>query len=73
VGSYWGQNLVPTQYWAVADLTLRFLGGRWRVTALDERLPGPVPARTVGTTAAASAGTWRRALAGMSAPYYGTG
>jgi hypothetical protein len=73
VGSYWGGELAPTQYWAMADLTLRFLGGRWQVTALDERLPGPVPARIGGTAAAATAGTWSRALAGMSAPYYGTG
>jgi hypothetical protein len=73
VGSYWGESVAPTQYWAMADLTLRFFGGRWQVTVLEERLPGPVPARIAGTSAAATAGTWSQALTGMSAPYYGMG
>jgi hypothetical protein len=71
VGDYWGAELEPTQYWALADLSLRWTGARWWVVSLDERLPGPVPALVaVGATGSPS---WSQALAGMDAPYYGAG
>jgi hypothetical protein len=69
VGDYWGAELEPAQYWALADLSLRWMGGRWWVVSLDERVPGPVPALVAaGATGSTS---WSQALAGMDAPYYG--
>jgi len=73
VGSYWGPGLAPTQYWAIADLTLRWGAGRWRIAWLDERIPGPVPALVAAGPGATTAAAWDAALAGMSAPYYGAG
>ena len=71
LGSYWGAGLAPTQYWAVADLSLRWRDGHWDIASLDERLPGPVPARIA--PGADTSTSWSEALAGMSAPYYGAG
>jgi hypothetical protein len=71
LGSYWGPALPPAQYWALADVALRWASGRWQIVSVDERLPGPVPG-PVGAGANTSA-QWSSALAGMSAPYYGTG
>lgn len=73
VGSYWGPGLQPSQYWALADLSLRWADGRWQIASLDERLPGPVPPRIAAPPAARKVSVWNRALAGMSAPYYGAG
>lgn len=73
VGSYWGPGLAPTQYWALADLALRWGEGRWRIASLDERIPGPVPALIAAGPGATTATAWNEALAGMSAPYYGAG
>jgi hypothetical protein len=73
VGSYWGSALAPTQYWALADLALRWRGGRWRIASLDERIPGPVPALIAAGPGATTTAAWSAALIGMSAPYYGSG
>lgn len=73
LGSYWGAGLVPTQYWALADLSLRWSDGRWQVVSVQERLPGPVPARVSGAQAARTSASWNQALTGMSAPFYGDG
>ena len=73
VGSYWGPSLAPTQYWALADLVLRWSGGRWWIASLDERVPGPVPALIAALPGATTSAAWDLALDGMSAPYYGAG
>jgi hypothetical protein len=73
LGSYWGAGLAPTQYWALADLSLRWSDRRWRVVSVQERLPGPVPARVTSDRAARTSAIWDQALTGMSAPYYGDG
>jgi hypothetical protein len=71
LGSYWGAGLEPIQYWALVDLSLRWMGGRWWVVSLEERLPGPVPALVA--SGASTSASWGEALAGMRAPYYGGG
>jgi hypothetical protein len=73
VGSYWGPSLAPRQYWALADLVLRWSGGRWWIVSLDERVPGPVPALIAARSGATTAAAWDVGLDGMSAPYYGAG
>lgn len=65
--------LAPTQYSALVQLSLRWSGDRWQISAVRESLPGPVPGRVAGTRQARSAGAWDRALTGMAAPYYGDG
>ena len=39
---FWGPGQVPTQAWGLAELTLRWQGGRWLVAAMKS-LPGGVP------------------------------
>lgn len=73
VGEYWGPGLEPAQYWALADLSLHWSGGRWQIVFLREHVPGPVPARIATRGAAITAAYWNGALAGMTAPYYGAG
>jgi hypothetical protein len=46
LGLYWGPALVPSEYSALAYLTLRWMDGRWWIQSLAERVPGPVPALT---------------------------
>jgi hypothetical protein len=71
LGSEWDGGLAPTQYSALVDLWLHWAGDRWRVAAVRESLPGPVPALIAGPGEARSAGAWDQVLSGMSAPYYG--
>jgi hypothetical protein len=71
LGSVWDGGLAPTQYSALVDLSLHWAGDRWRVAAVQESLPGPVPALVAGPGEARSVGAWDEVLSGMSAPYYG--
>jgi hypothetical protein len=71
VGCYWGPGLAPTQFWALTELRLRWTVGRWEIAAVEEQLPGPLPARVVVDQQAATAGGWSTGLDGMSGPYYG--
>jgi hypothetical protein len=72
VAAYWGGGAVPTQYWSLVQLSLRWSGDRWRIVSGQDSLPGPVPALIAGRTEDRAVELWDQALAGMSAPYYGT-
>ena len=72
VGSYWDGGSAPAQYWALVDVSLQWGSGHWQVAALQESLPGPVPALVGGPAAGRSAPVWDRWLSGMSAPLYGS-
>jgi hypothetical protein len=70
---FWGPGRAPKQAWVLTQTTLRWSGGRWRVT-VTATLPmaGPVPAVTPQADAANdSAAAFRADLAGFSAPSYG--
>ena len=69
--AYWGPGLVPTQYSALVDVSLRWASDRWWIVAVQESLPGPVAGLVAGPHTARSSEAWDQALAGMSAPYYG--
>lgn len=71
LGSEWDGGLAPTEYSALLEVSLHWAGDRWRVTSVEESLPGPVPAVVAGPRGARSTGVWDEALSGMSAPYYG--
>lgn len=72
VAAYWGGGAVPTQYWSLVQLSLRWGGDRWRIVSGEDSLPGPVPALIAGRIEDRAVEVWDQALAGMSAPYYGT-
>lgn len=71
LASEWDGGVVPTQYWALVELSLRWNADRWQVTRVRELLPGLVPALIAGGRDARSTAVWDQTLAGMSAPYYG--
>ena len=71
VATYWGGGVVPTQYWSLVELSLRWSGGRWRIVSGQDSLPGPVPALIAGGGEERTNAVWDEALAGMTAPYYG--
>lgn len=71
VGSYWDGGVVPTQYWSLVHLALRWNGDRWQVSSVRETVPGPVPAVVGGDRAGRSSGVWDQGLAGMTVPFYG--
>jgi hypothetical protein len=71
VGSYWDGGAVPTQYWSLVDLSLRWSGGRWQLSLLREMAPGPVPDLVGGDRKGRSSGAWDQALTGMTVPFYG--
>ena len=68
---YWGGGAVPTQYWSLVELSLRWSGDRWRIVSGQDSLPGPVPALIAGRGEDRTTAVWDQALAGMTAPYYG--
>ena len=71
LGSYWGPGLTPMQFWALTDLSLRWVAGRWEILDVEEHLPGPLPARVMGDRQAATSSAWSTTLGAMSTPYYG--
>lgn len=71
LGSEWDGGAASTQYSALVELSLHWAGDRWRVAAVNESLPGPVPGLVVGPREAPSTDVWNEVLSLMSAPYYG--
>jgi len=72
-GFVWGPRLTPRQSWNLVDTTLRWRSGRWLVQASStDPTPAPVPAVVYIDGANDSSSAFAR-LAGMSAPFYGTG
>lgn len=73
LGTYWDGGVLPTQDWALVDVSLRWSGERWLITSLQESIPGPVPALVPGSPSARSPSVWDRWLSRMSGPLYGDG
>jgi len=73
-GFVWGPGLAPRQSWNLVDTTLEFKHGRWLVmSSVAERTPAPVPSIVYVEDANNRSPVFDRRLAGMSAPFYGTG
>jgi hypothetical protein len=72
-GFVWGPHLPPRQTWNLIDTTLRWQAGRWLVLSSDtDTTPAPVPSIVYVDGANDQAAAFAR-LAGMTAPFYGTG
>ena len=72
-GFVWGPKLSPRQSWNLVDTTLRWRAGRWLVVSSStDRTPAPVPSLVYVNGPNDRAPAFER-LAGMSAPFYGTG
>jgi hypothetical protein len=72
-GFVWGPHLAPRQTWNLIDTTLRWQAGRWLVLSSDtDTTPAPVPSIVYVDGANDQAAAFAR-LAGMTAPFYGTG
>jgi hypothetical protein len=72
-GFVWGPHLSPRQTWNLIDTTLRWQTGRWLVVSSNvDATPAPVPSIVYVDGANNRAAAFQR-LAGMTAPFYGTG
>jgi len=72
-GFVWGPDLSPRQSWNLVDTTLRWQAGRWLVVSSNTDLtPAPVPSVVYVNGANDQSPAFGR-LAGMTAPFYGTG
>ncbi len=72
-GFVWGPDLSPRQSWNLVDTTLRWQGGRWLVVSSNtDPTPAPVPSVVYVNGANDQSLAFAR-LAGMTAPFYGTG
>jgi hypothetical protein len=72
-GFVWGPGLSPRQSWNLVDTTLRWQAGRWLVVGSNtDQTPAPVPSVVYVNGANDQAPAFER-LAGMTAPFYGTG
>src|SRR5271166_1970528 len=72
-GFVWGPDLTPRQSWNLVDTTLRWQTGRWLVVCSDtDPRPAPVPSVVYVSGANDRSPAFGR-LAGMTAPFYGTG
>jgi hypothetical protein len=72
-GFVWGPHLPPRQSWNLVDTTLAWSSGRWLVVSSQtDPTPAPVPAIVYVEGRNDSAAAFSR-LAGMSAPFYGSG
>ena len=72
-GMVWGPHLTPRQTWSLVDTTLRWSKDRWLIVSCEaDSTPAPVPALVYVDGANDRAPAFGR-LAGMSAPFYGTG
>jgi hypothetical protein len=73
VGFVWGPHISPRQSWNLVDMTLTWRSGRWLViSSQTDATPAPVPAIVYvdGHNDGLAAFS---ALAGMTAPFYGSG
>ncbi|MGH2865194.1 MAG: hypothetical protein ACRDJX_08100 [Solirubrobacteraceae bacterium] len=72
-GFVWGPHLAPRQSWNLVDTRLRWQAGRWLVVSSDtDATPAPVPSIVYVNGSNDRAPAFGR-LAGMTAPFYGTG
>ena len=72
-GFVWGPDLSPRQSWNLVDTTLRWQAGRWLVVSSNtDPTPAPVPSVVYVNGANDRSPAFGR-LAGMTAPFYGTG
>ena len=72
-GFVWGPSLSPRQSWNLVDTTLRWQAGRWLVVSSNtDPTPAPVPSIVYVDGSNDRAPAFGR-LAGMTAPFYGTG
>jgi hypothetical protein len=72
-GFVWGPHLPPRQSWNLVDTTLRWSAGRWFVVASQtDATPAPVPSIVYVSGPNNQTPAFGR-LAGMTAPFYGTG
>jgi hypothetical protein len=72
-GFVWGPHLPPRQSWNLVDTTLTWSSGRWLVASSQtDPTPAPVPAIVYVEGRNDSAAAFSR-LAGMTAPFYGSG
>jgi hypothetical protein len=72
-GFVWGPSLSPRQSWNLVDTTLRWQAGRWLVVSSNtDPTPAPVPSVVYVNGPNDQAPAFGR-LAGMTAPFYGTG
>jgi hypothetical protein len=72
-GFVWGPHLAPSQTWNLIDTTLGWQQGRWLVLSSEtDTTPAPVPSIVYVDGANDQAAAFAR-LAGMTAPFYGTG
>jgi hypothetical protein len=72
-GFVWGPHLTPRQSWNLVDTTLVWSSGRWLVVSSQtDPTPAPVPAIVYVAAGNDAAAAFSR-LAGMTAPFYGSG
>jgi hypothetical protein len=72
-GFVWGPHVSPRQSWNLVDTTLVWSSGRWLVTSSQtDATPAPVPAIVYVDAHNDGAAAFSR-LAGMTAPFYGSG
>ena len=72
-GFVWGPDVSPRQSWNLVDTTLRWQSGRWLVLSSNtDPTPAPVPSVVYVNGANDRSPAFAR-LAGMTAPFYGTG
>ncbi len=72
-GFVWGPRLAPRQTWNLIDTSLRWQAGRWLVVSSStDPTPAPVPSIVYVDAGNDRSAAFAR-LAGMSAPFYGTG
>ena len=72
-GFVWGPHLPPRQSWNLVDTTLTWSSGRWLVVSSQtDPAPAPVPAIVYADGPNDSPAAFSR-LAGMTAPFYGSG
>jgi hypothetical protein len=72
-GFVWGPHLSPRQSWNLVDTTLRWQTGRWLVVSSStDPTPAPVPSVVYIDGSNDQSSAFGR-LAGMTAPFYGTG
>jgi hypothetical protein len=72
-GVMWGPHLPPRQSWNLVDTTLAWSSGRWLVVSSQtDPTPAPVPAIVYVEGRNDSTAAFSR-LAGMTAPFYGSG
>jgi hypothetical protein len=73
-GFVWGPGVSPRQSWNLVDTTVIWRRGRWLVLSMNtERMPAPVPSVVFVDGHSNQSSTFNARLAGMTAPFYGTG